>query len=221
MSAFCTPPKPPRFWRRTDFLCQTICPSTGRHFQQRSQQRNPDMTKVTKLNLIGQRFSRLLVLDGPLHISNGISQKQVAWKCLCDCGTEKILGSYKITSGKTRSCGCLIVEHMKEMRTGKPPSTARHFHSHSPTYRSWYAMLQRCTNKNNHRYDCYGGRGITVCDRWRLFDNFLADMGERPFEMTIDRINVNGNYEVANCRWATSKEQAANKRKPSKLTISI
>ena len=80
------------------------------------------------------------------------------------------------------------------------------------SYKTWSAMLQRCTNQNNPRYVDYGGRGITVCKRWLLFDNFFADMGERPIGMSIDRINVNGNYEKRNCRWADDTTQAQNAR---------
>lgn len=82
----------------------------------------------------------------------------------------------------------------------------------TPTYKIWEKMLARCRNQNNKGYPRYGGRGITVCERWADFSNFLADMGERPEGLSLDRINVNGNYEPGNCRWATAKEQALNRR---------
>ncbi|MFA5252819.1 MAG: hypothetical protein WC454_09595 [Phycisphaerae bacterium] len=92
-----------------------------------------------------------------------------------------------------------------------------HDHAHrgsqTPTYQCWAAMLRRCRNKNTKDYPGYGGRGISVCERWLKYENFLADMGERPLGLTLDRINNDGNYEVNNCRWATHKEQAQNRRK--------
>lgn len=93
----------------------------------------------------------------------------------------------------------------------------RHGHSkrgkRSKTYNTWRAMLQRCLQKTHDKYPRYGGRGITVCSDWRTFTNFLKDMGERPKNKTLDRINVNGHYEPSNCRWATMKQQAKNKQK--------
>jgi hypothetical protein len=91
---------------------------------------------------------------------------------------------------------------------GHRPASGR-----SPTYASWHAMITRCANPNTSGWEYYGGRGITVCDRWRDFANFLADMGPRPEGLSIDRVNVNGNYEPGNCRWATASEQVANRRK--------
>lgn len=82
----------------------------------------------------------------------------------------------------------------------------------SATYYIWAAMMQRCTNPRSRDYRLYGARGITVCERWMVFDNFLADMGEKPPSLSIDRIDVNGNYEPGNCRWATAEQQAQNKR---------
>jgi hypothetical protein len=107
---------------------------------------------------------------------------------------------------------------IKRRASGKNRSGKRLTHGHarkggqSPTYRTWRAMLQRCDYPSMNNWDWYGGRGITVCDRWRSFENFLADMGERPDGLTLDRKNPNGNYEPANCHWATWAEQMANRR---------
>lgn len=122
-----------------------------------------------------------------------------AFRCSCDCGAETIVATSHLTSGHTRSCGCLNKPHG--------------FHG-SPTYTSWSCMLQRCSYPKTNGYENYGGRGITVCAAWReSFVTFLADMGERPEGMTLDRIDVDGNYESSNCRWADRVTQMANRRK--------
>lgn len=161
--------------------------------------------------IAGDRFDRLVVLADAGMISNGKAM-QKASLCRCDCGVEKVVGNYKLKSGRTKSCGCIAIESRRNNK-GAP---LRHGHSSggklSPTYKSWFAMIQRCENPNNNRYADWGGRGIKVCEEWHKFDAFLADMGERPEGMTIDRINVDGNYEKANCRWADRFTQAANKR---------
>jgi hypothetical protein len=125
---------------------------------------------------------------------------------LCSCGKEVIRTSGNLNGkNKTQSCGCIKRE--------------RQIHGHSAngivskTYRSWAAMIARCTNPNNNRYGYYAGRGIVVCERWtNSFPNFLADMGERPIGKSIDRINNDGNYEPGNCRWSTAIEQVHNRR---------
>lgn len=121
----------------------------------------------------------------------------------CQCGNEAIIRQSRVINNYTRSCGCLI-------REAKPG--LRHGHKGSPTYSSWAAMRTRCNCPTNKDYPRWGGMGIIVCDRWGLFENFLADMGERPAGTSIDRIDSRGNYEPSNCRWATPSQQQRNRR---------
>lgn len=155
--------------------------------------------------LDGQRFGRLSVIER--CPSSGGAGQQLKWLCQCDCGNMTTVLSYLLRMGSTRSCGCLVLEHAKTM------SKTKHGQWQSRTYHTWEGMKQRCLNPNATRYPTYGGVGIIVCESWLFFENFYADMGDRPEGKTLDRINPFGNYEPTNCRWATPKEQSNNQRR--------
>lgn len=170
-------------------------------------------------DLVGKRFGRLLVVE---KIGVNPKNRQYMWLCKCDCGNYKETITSYLTSGDTSSCGCYRKEtELKSLSKfwGKPKT---HGLSKTRIYMSWADMKDRCYNKNNRSYKNYGGRGITVCDSWKKdFMNFYnwAKQNGYTDKLTIDRINVNGNYEPNNCRWVSYKVQANNKRNSKKITL--
>ena len=147
-----------------------------------------------------ERVTRLILVEYSHHSKHGQSKSYY----MCVCGKTKIIDDYSVRILATISCGC---------------AKKKHGYSKSPSYVSWNAMIQRCTNLNNPSHKNYRGRGVKVHNRWRKFENFLEDMGERPSGTSIDRINNNGDYEPGNCRWSTQREQTSNTRRSRRLTF--
>ena len=157
--------------------------------------------KDQRADIAGKKFGRLTVLNF-ISVDKGRNSR---WLCLCDCGNSKIICQAALSRGSTKSCGCLNREIAKERKL-------THGKSSTKEYETWANMLGRCLNRTHPSYNNYGGRGIKVCEQWLKFENFYADMGDKPEGLSIDRINNDGNYELGNCRWATKSEQAYNRR---------
>lgn len=160
----------------------------------------------TVKTLVGQKLGRWVVVGDA-----GSRGERRLWLCRCECGTERRVLGGALTSGSSRSCGCLQRERAAAANT-------THGMIDSAVYKVWEGMKGRCLNSRASEYHNYGGRGISVCDQWLSFELFLQDMGHPPAGFTLERIDNNAGYSKANCRWATRAEQARNQRRNRFLT---
>lgn len=145
----------------------------------------------------GQRFGRLLVTEE----AGRNALKKVLWKCICDCGAQLVVPSGSLVTGNTTSCGCALKD-----------AITKHGGFGKSSYNTWRAMMRRCNNPNDKDYKRYGALGVKVCEQWHDYLQFEKDMGEPSGDETLDRINVYGNYEPSNCRWAGVETQNRNVR---------
>lgn len=157
-------------------------------------------------NLTGHVYHRLTVIDRA-----GSKNGNATWLCQCSCGNKCIVRGDHLRAGLSRSCGCLRIEE-------NTTHGATHRRGRTPTYRTWLGMRQRCQCTGDNGFSGYGAAGITVCERWQSFANFLADMGERPDGASIERIDNGQGYHPGNCRWASPREQMRNTRRTRVLT---
>lgn len=210
---------------RAAWLCQCDCGGTcvtsGTQLRSGKTHTCDGPAHVPYIDMVGKKFGRLLVVkrSGGKH-----SSRNILWECLCECGETVTVPGSVLRSGKARSCGCFRSENLIKRLT-------THGKWQTRTYRVWAAIIQRCTNHKHKHFGNYGKRGIAVCEGWRKFENFYTDMGERPDNKTIDRIDNDDGYHcghcddckshgwTANCRWATPREQGNNTSRNRHISI--
>lgn len=156
-------------------------------------------------DLTNIRFGMLIALGAVGKTERG----KYIWECLCDCGRRSEKTSNNLIQGSVRSCGCASAKLSAKARTKHGNAIGGEM---TRELKSWYAMIARCENPKARGYNNYGGRGIKVCERWHLFENFKSDMGECPPRLTLDRLNNDGNYEPSNCQWRSRLDQQNNRR---------